>query len=226
MQQSLYLSKKKHCSFSDVLKPYIIFNTRKGIFELLFGIPNEYLVKLITSHPQSECRPDDDAFANVRNCFSLLNRDGTLPLKTDLSAYRGKFTPEFYPMRFQLKDAIYQQHLEVLSILLNSVCARYADAGVLYVEFSLGYSDLFRLSVWKSLLSPWTSLIKYGQSPLPNKLSSQKKKNRTLRKTTSLSQLQSTPLSSTTTTIANTNTPSKPKAGPISMTTTTETTSS
>ena len=48
-----------------------------------------------------------------------------------------------------MKDCIYGQRLEVLSILLNNVIHRYAKSGVLHVEFSLGVNDLCNLDVWK-----------------------------------------------------------------------------
>jgi hypothetical protein len=80
--------------------------------------------------------------ALVRNWFEFLANDGGGPRDTDVSAlYRGSFTPEFFPRRFAAKDAIYEQRLEVLGILLNCVLGRYGDAGVQNVELSLGFKD-------------------------------------------------------------------------------------
>jgi hypothetical protein len=50
-------------------------------------------------------------------------------------------------MRFTAKDAIYEQRLDALAILLNRVLGDYSQAGVNHVEFSIGTNDILRLHV-------------------------------------------------------------------------------
>lgn len=59
-------------------------------------------------------------------------------------ADRGQFNPGFYPQRFVIKDSIVETRPEVLGILLNSTCARYAKAGVNYIEYSVSAGDLLK----------------------------------------------------------------------------------
>lgn len=65
--------------------------------------------------------------------------------------------PSSILLRFKLKDCIYEQRLEVLSILINETVYNYSNSGVFYVEFSLGVKDLLNLDVWKHLLGAFTS---------------------------------------------------------------------
>lgn len=84
----------------------------------------------------------------------MLNIDGTrihCNGAAQISQFRGKFTNDFYPRRFALKDCIYGQRLEILSILLHNTINRYSKSGTNYVEYSLGVNDLMNLNVWRHL---------------------------------------------------------------------------
>ena len=141
-------SKLEHLLGVDCqLCDYIVFNARSREFQLKkYAITNSTLVKIIKSKLVG-----DSAMAAVRNGFSMLSRDGKIPSEPDLVAYRGNFTPEFYPGRFKMKDCIYEQRMEVLSILINHVVSRYNNAGIHYVEFSLGVKDLLNSDIWKHI---------------------------------------------------------------------------
>ncbi|KAJ3332072.1 hypothetical protein HDU91_003179, partial [Kappamyces sp. JEL0680] len=123
---------------------HIIYNARKRTFTKVHGITNSQLVELLPSNKLLEAR--------INNAFAMLNEEGEPPESPDLDKYRGRFSPEFYPKRFQLKDCIYEQRLEVLGILINNISARYAKSGVYYVELSLGVKDLLNQDVWKHIL--------------------------------------------------------------------------
>ncbi|KAI8915836.1 hypothetical protein EDD86DRAFT_215964 [Gorgonomyces haynaldii] len=129
-----------------LIKGYIIFNARKRRFESVYGITNSNLINIIQDEKSGQ-----SPLAYVRNAFAMLNRNGEAPDEPDLDTYRGNFTPAFYPHRFQFKDCIYQQRLEVLSILLYDVCLHYAKAGVNYIEFSMGVGDMLNVDIWKHL---------------------------------------------------------------------------
>lgn len=74
----------------------------------------------------------------VRNWFQFLDPSGTEPMQVDiLDTYRGNFTPQFYPRRFEMRDVIIDAHPQVLEVLLNTVLYRYGKGGVGYVEFSI-----------------------------------------------------------------------------------------
>ena len=138
-------------TFRAAYKEYLVYNVRKQQFQLVTGLPNRYLLEVMELSQQHFDNRSHRALAieaAVKNCFSMLNRDGTAPKMADLSTYRGCFTPKFYPMRFALKDPLYEQYPYILSMLLNSVIARYAKAHVHYVEFSLGISDASRPWMW------------------------------------------------------------------------------
>ncbi|KAI9095801.1 hypothetical protein DFS34DRAFT_651043 [Phlyctochytrium arcticum] len=147
--------------FQTYFRHYIIFNARKATFELVLGLPNTALLQLMEfpTNGQPDQRdqsgkPSSQALtirALVQNGFSMLENNGSQAGPTGLNNYRGRFTPEFYPKRFLLKDSIYEQRLEVLSILINQVASRYGKSGVNLVEFSLGANDLLNINVVKHL---------------------------------------------------------------------------
>lgn len=134
--------------FATRVKEYAIFNARKNTWQKVRGITNGDLIAYLANDPQHPAPNGgagsgaDDLRAIIRNCFELCDSNGGAAPPSHISAhYRGNFTPEFYPRRFVMKDAIYEQRLEVLAILLNNVLARYGRAGVGYVELSLSARD-------------------------------------------------------------------------------------
>jgi hypothetical protein len=143
---------------------YIIFVARKRQLKKVFGIRNSHLIQLFRFHDPN--KQSTSLLAYIRNAFSMLGRNGKPAEEPDLDAYRGGFTPHFYPNRFKMKDCIYEQRLEVLSILINQVVARYDRAGVQYVEFSLGINDLMNQDVFKHLVGGSGCGPFSGQIPL------------------------------------------------------------
>jgi hypothetical protein len=151
-----YLSNPSvNLNFKDFYKPYIIYSCRKGCFQRILGLPNEYLVGVMewTKRTTLRSKRAQTIISRVRNCFSMLSVDATAATEHSLDNYRGKFTPSFYPMRYALKDSIYDQNPVVLSYLLNWVCQRYLLAGVGYAEFSVSLNDLANDQIF-SFLDP------------------------------------------------------------------------
>ena len=130
--------------FDDNYKEHLVYNAKKGRCEVVTGLTNQYLLQMMEWNERSTLRSAkaNSIIARIRNCFAMLNPDGSVATEADLDAFRGNFTPCFYPMRYALKDPLYQQYPIVLSYLLNNSCQRYLRSGVSYVEFSVGISDL------------------------------------------------------------------------------------
>ncbi|KAJ3182306.1 hypothetical protein HDU87_008468 [Geranomyces variabilis] len=160
--------------FQTYFRHYIIFNARKAEFEFVLGLPNTALLQLMEfptigqpDKRDKSGKPSSQALAIralVQNGFSMLENNGSQAGPTGLNNYRGRFTPEFYPKRFRLKDSIYGQRLEVLSILINQVASRYGKSGVSLVEFSLGANDLLSVNVVKHLTV--ASVFTKGKQPV------------------------------------------------------------
>lgn len=138
----------KHC-----FQYYTIFNVRKAKFEKLFGITNNDLIKMLEIDKSYGRRSEraKTIIARIQNCFSMLDPNGNFASQQSLDNFRGKFTPCFYPMRYSLKDSIYEQHPIILSYLLNTVCWHYYENGVGYVEFSVGIKDLSNARIYPFL---------------------------------------------------------------------------
>ena len=124
-------------------KRYVIWNARHQCLELCIGITTPDLRK----HRDALKPVELEAFdAHMKNCFSMLNPDGTEPKIIDKHKFHMSFSPEFYPRRFILKDSLYEQRLDVLAVLLQYSRKRYAssDPPVEYIEYSLGAGDCCR----------------------------------------------------------------------------------
>ena len=130
-------------------KQHIIFDARKQEFDFLQGVTCTQLIKHYNDKTNRAAR------AQIRNCFTMLNIDGSRPSDVDLvQRYQRRFTPEFYPMRFRLRDPIYSQHLQVLESLMKEVLDQYRTKGrTSYVEFSVGANDLLRPWVYRHLVA-------------------------------------------------------------------------
>ena len=141
------------CTKETAPRDYIIHVARERQFKMVFGIRNSHLIHslCIDSNDNVSNKPESP-IAYIKNAFSMLGRNGDPAQEPDLDLYRGGFTPHFYPNRFRMKDCIYGQRLEVLSILINQTVARYDRAGVKYVEFSMGINDLTNPDVFKHLI--------------------------------------------------------------------------
>jgi hypothetical protein len=129
------------------LKYYMFFNVKAQEFDYQQGITNAdlcYLMDSSTAITRSGTELEAKATqAQIRNCFTMLNVDGSSPTNSDLvHRFRRRFTPEFYPMRFKLRDPIYEQHPHTLTLLLTSVLQDYSASRTSYVEFSVGFNDL------------------------------------------------------------------------------------
>ena len=139
------------------MQSYVFYDARQQHFDYRLGITNTHLTRLMGRHNNDTTRSPDEkvVFAQIANCFSMLQIDGSSTSRHDLvQRYKGHFTPEFYPRRFRLKDSIYSQFLPTLTMLLHHVLHRYQTANVSYVEFSVGESDLLRPWTYRYLIHP------------------------------------------------------------------------
>jgi hypothetical protein len=157
-------------SFGTSFQNYVVFNVRKAKFQPIFGITNENLVKMLEWDTRASRRSQraQTIIARIRNCFSMLEPNGNQVTQQSLDSFRGKFTPCFYPMRYALKDSIYEQQPIILSYLLNFVSGRYDHAGVGYVEFSLGLGDLANARIYPFLDKDVALPISGNKSKLPS----------------------------------------------------------
>ena len=139
------------------MQSYVFYDARQQHFDYRLGITNTHLTRLMGRHNNDTTRSADEkvVFAQIANCFSMLQIDGSSTSRHDLvQRYKGHFTPEFYPRRFRLKDSIYSQFLPTLTMLLHHVLHRYQTANVSYVEFSVGENDLLRPWTYRYLIHP------------------------------------------------------------------------
>jgi hypothetical protein len=83
---------------------------------------------------------------------------------------RGKFTPTFFPQRYNIKDVIVDKHPEVLAVLLNTVLYRYGKAGVFYVEFSVSVKYLLQENYRVKLRNPLWGGDAFSQYKIPGLL--------------------------------------------------------
>lgn len=153
LEKFLSNSVMSHMAFANHYKRYIVYDVKEGKFIYVTGLTNSFLVEAMEWQKRNSERSERARaiIAKIRNCFSMLNVDGSEPRMADLDGFRGNFTPYFYPMRYLMKDPMYQQIPFILSYLLNHVCYRYSAAGVGYVEFSAGIGDLFNEEIHKFL---------------------------------------------------------------------------
>jgi hypothetical protein len=131
----------------ELTKTYKVWNARKQVLEDRTGITNTRLLELLDEKQGS------DLEKCLRNCFTMLDIDGEAANNVTIkSLFHGRFDPQFFPMRYVLKDAMYEQYLEVLDALLDHIVAKiFRPGGVGYVEFSVGHGDMTRPWVFKHL---------------------------------------------------------------------------
>ena len=171
------------CTKETAPRDYIIYVARERQFKMVFGIRNSHLIRsLCIDNRDNVANKLESPIAYVKNAFSMLGRNGDPAQEPDLDLYRGRFTPHFYPNRFRMKDCIYGQRLEVLSILINHTVARYDRAGVKYVEFSLGINDLTNQDVFKHLIGGGNSSSAPFTTRQPPLIPKPKKKQQKRRK--------------------------------------------
>ncbi|EFC35673.1 predicted protein, partial [Naegleria gruberi] len=84
-------------------------------------------------------RPRNEKTGSLETLEDLVEKSFVMKSKFD---HKGKFTPNFYPNRFKLKDEIYFQYPEVLTLLLMHTLIEYANNNVEYVEYSISVKDL------------------------------------------------------------------------------------
>ena len=126
--------------FADALRPYVIFNCKSRMFEYVVGLTNTTLM----SWMEGDSDEATSGRAALDNCFEMLDNRGGRAGNADLKSYRGKFSPQFNPMRYALKDPLIQQQPIVLSCLLNHVAYNYYRNGVSYVELSVSLREAMR----------------------------------------------------------------------------------
>ncbi len=107
--------------FNAAFKQYVVWDARTQAFDLVTGLPNTVLLQLMDSSAV--------VMHNIQNAFSILECNGQEVTPETLNALiMDQFTPEFYPRRFSLKDALYEQRLDTLNELLKHVLERYSTA--------------------------------------------------------------------------------------------------
>lgn len=136
-------------SFVDKMYSYRIFNARKQAPEERFGLKNAHLVEMF-ARGVKHMRDDD---VTLEALFKRAFEMDVHGVDAD-KLMRERFTPEFYPARYALKDDMYSQYPELLDYLLDYALTRYAKAGVGYVEFSVGLGDVERAHIWRHLVAP------------------------------------------------------------------------
>jgi hypothetical protein len=135
---------------------YIVFNFRKEMFQLVNGLQNGLIASLLIRERGSACGLPGPMRGMVHNWFSMLDTDGAAASASQIKGvFRGCFTPEFYPMRFIMKDAMYEQQPVVLAVLLNHVAGRYDRAGVSAAELSISVTDVTN-PYYLDILNKWT----------------------------------------------------------------------
>eukprot|EP00767_Chilomastix_cuspidata_P000103 gnl/Chilomastix_cuspidata/1025.p1 GENE.gnl/Chilomastix_cuspidata/1025~~gnl/Chilomastix_cuspidata/1025.p1 ORF type:complete len:1374 (+),score=268.90 gnl/Chilomastix_cuspidata/1025:415-4536(+) len=133
-------------AFRDKFRKYVVFNERDQRYEVLYGIANEDLVNELDEETNRARK--QEARKNLGQCFQMLSLRGEKPDPAQVVLYQDKFTPEFYPRRFAVKDCIYEQALEVVTFLLVHVSLRYWLFNVSYVEYSVSAKDLGSHVYW------------------------------------------------------------------------------
>ncbi|CAF5029648.1 unnamed protein product, partial [Rotaria sp. Silwood1] len=149
IEEKLGVYKTRDWEKYTFFKDWIIFDARKQKLQIVYGMQANDLRMLIGGAKPIDQLTDPaqrDARAHIMNAFSMMNADGSEPRSIDFHSFRGKFTPEFDPRRFALKDSIYAQRLDLLAFLLRNVLYRFSTClpQVNYCEFSVGCGDLSR----------------------------------------------------------------------------------
>ena len=144
------LSPANPASFDIGWNDFIIWDARKQQFDIRTGFCNSAMVECMRDQSQTR-----EVLPLIRNCFTILEPSGDPVGSASINAViRDRFTPEFNPRRFALKDALYGQRLATLDKLLEHVLRNYWNAGINYVEFSIGVADVTRPWVWAHLIQP------------------------------------------------------------------------
>lgn len=126
-----------------LVKERTVFNARDQKFETRTGITNtDVLNQLLKTNAQRTLWANGFVMDAARDWDRH-------------ESFMKQFTPQFYPRRYILKDDIYEQYPDVLDVLLLHALDRYRQAGVSYVEFSVGHGDLVKRPwIFKHLSRP------------------------------------------------------------------------
>jgi len=137
-------------------KWYLVFNARKQKCEYRYGLTNTTLMK------KFNWTRNNDLFIQMFEMAGFGHAHSAPTSSAIRQAYQQRFTREFYPRRYCMKDDMYSQYPTVLDILIRTQLDKYAKAGVNYVEFSVGFGDLVtRPWIFTHLSSP------AGKLPVP-----------------------------------------------------------
>ena len=145
-------------------QPYIVFNHDSQKFDHVVGITNSDLIAWMrfaeTDLPAVKIQAKA-VRAAIWNCFEMLGNDGCGASHADLLDYRGNFSPQFYPMRYAVKDPILQQQPIVYSVLMNHVATAYVRNGVSYAELSVSLKTIMSPCFQKYLAEDrvWPQLL-------------------------------------------------------------------
>lgn len=118
-------------------KLYEYFDARRQEYVVVNGIYAEDLIKHL------DFRSDLDHL--LENCFQMLDNDGKPPSESTMhQQYRDRFSYQFYPKMYSLKDDIVAQFPSVVNGLFNHIAERYCKGGVGYAELSISIGDALR----------------------------------------------------------------------------------
>eukprot|EP00835_Amoeboradix_gromovi_P005039 NODE_438_length_8605_cov_0.277334.p1 type:complete len:1145 gc:universal NODE_438_length_8605_cov_0.277334:3849-7283(+) len=141
----------------EMFKRYIIFNEREQQLNIVYGITVGDLRDILADKDNQETSKSrrENTMGHLRNAFSMLDPHGNMPQPIHFHIFKGEFKPQFYPMRYALKDSIYSQRLDILTYLLFYNLKRYSKmpTRLEYVEFSVGVGDICRPWVFDVLTS-------------------------------------------------------------------------
>ena len=109
-------------TITKLFRWFLVFNARRQRFEKRFGITNTSLVNRFFSDAKNR--------GALRSFFETNN------------SHDNRSSPHLHQQRNALKHDMISQYPIVLDVLLRCVLNTYADTGVNYVEFSIGFEDL------------------------------------------------------------------------------------
>ena len=135
-----------------------VFNAREQKFERRYGVTN-------TSFLLAFFHSNEDI---VNNFFEMTAGEGGVTKHQIAEELMNEFTPQFYPRRFCMKDDMYSQYPIILDVLLRCMLNKYAQVGVSYVEFSVGFGDLVeRPWIFTHLSRPYVGELTFGAFDVP-----------------------------------------------------------
>ena len=162
------IAEKLCLSYDDIAQLfdfYLVWNARDQELKFVFGVKLSKIRSLMSMTAGRDHDQVSITRAHLANCFTMQTPSGKQASSIHFHAFRGAFTPQFYPRRYSVKDSLYHQRLDILLYLLSFVLKRYETSipPVEYVEFSHTASEL-SLKHFRSILS-WCRPGDFSASP-------------------------------------------------------------